>query len=128
MWSGQWPGPSRGLRAGPGHQIMTIVLRAGPGHTFSGRTGSGPHNPGCGPGPGRVCTTAASLGRAWSSKKICGPGLGLNFRPVQVPKTHHNTWYHGISNDINHNHFRVFCGSIIMSWTEILYNMYSPIC
>ena len=54
---------------------MTIVLRAGPG----------PHNSVCGPGPGRVCTTAAGPGRAWASNHICGPGLGLNFRPVQGP-------------------------------------------
>ena len=66
---------------------MTIVLRAGPGLDilFVGRAGPGPHNSVCGPGPGRVCTTAAGPGRAWASNHICGPGLGLYFRPVQGP-------------------------------------------
>ena len=30
------------------------------------------------------------LGRAWASNQICGPGLGLNFRPVQGPSTHYH--------------------------------------
>ena len=66
---------------------MTIVLRAGPGLDilFAGRAGPGPHNSVYGPGPGRVCTTAAGPGRAWASNHICGPGLGLNFRSVQGP-------------------------------------------
>ena len=89
MWSGQWPGPEP---AGLGQALastMIIVLRAGPGLDilFAGRAGPGPHNSVCGPGPGRVCTTAAGLGRAWASNHICGPGLGLNFRPVQGPST-----------------------------------------
>ena len=64
---------------------MTIVLRAGPGLDilFAGRAGSGPHNSVF--GPGQVCTTTAGPGRAWASNHICGPGLGLNFRPVQGP-------------------------------------------
>ena len=33
---------------------------------------------------GRVCTTAAGPGRAYASNHICGPGLGLNFRPAQA--------------------------------------------
>ena len=83
MWSGQWPGPEP---AGLGRaSTMTIVLRAGPGHTF------------CGPGTGliiqfagraRACTTSAGPGRAWASNHICGPGLGLNFRPVQGLKSY----------------------------------------
>ena len=69
---------------------VTIVLRAGPGLDilFAGRAGPGPHNSVCGPGLGRVCTTAAGPGRAWASNHICGPGLGLNFRPVQGPSGH----------------------------------------
>ena len=75
---------------GPGRawvSNMTIVLRAGPGLDilFAGRAGPGPHNSVCGPGPGRVCTTAAGPGRAWASNHICRPGLGLNVRPVQGP-------------------------------------------
>ena len=71
---------------------MTIVLRAGPGLgiLFAGRAGPGPHNSVCRPVPGRVCTTAAGPGRAWASNHICGPGLGLNFRPVQGPSTYAN--------------------------------------
>ena len=49
---------------------------------------TGPHNSVCGPGPGRVCTTAAGPGRAWASNRICRPGLGLNFRPVQGPSAY----------------------------------------
>ena len=69
---------------------MTIVLRAEPGLDilFAGQAGPGPHNSVCGPGPGRVCTTAAGPGRAWASNHICGPGLGLNFQPVQGPSAH----------------------------------------
>ena len=67
MWSGQWPGPSRGLRAGPGHQIMTIVLRAGPGLDILFPAGLGP-------GliiqvAGRARVGSAQLLRAWA-----GPG------------------------------------------------------
>ena len=55
MWSGQWPGPGP---AGSGLKYE-IVLRAGPGHNC------------CGPGR--------------ASNHVCGPGLGLDFRPVQGP-------------------------------------------
>ena len=73
--------------SGPGHwpahigpaSNMTIVLRAGPGLDIL--------NSVCGPGLGRVCTTAAGPGRAWASHRIYGPGLGLNFRPVQGPSS-----------------------------------------
>ena len=66
---------------------MTIMLWVGPGLDilFAGRAGPGPHNSVCEPGPGQVCTTAVGPGRAWASTYICGPGLGLNFRPVQGP-------------------------------------------
>ena len=60
-------------RAGPGMGLKyhnCVAGRAGPGHTFCGL-----HNSVCGPGPGRVCTTAAGPGRAWASNHICGPGL-----------------------------------------------------
>ena len=67
-------GPGLGLK-------YEIVLRAGPGHNCCGRAGPGPHNSICGPGP--VCTTAAGPGRAWASNHVCGPGLGLDFMPVQ---------------------------------------------
>ena len=62
-----------------------IKLFCGPGLDIlvAGRAGPGPHNSICGPGPGRVFTTAAGPGRAWASNHICGPGLGLDFRPVQ---------------------------------------------
>ncbi len=88
MWSGQWPGPEPAGLGRAWASTMTIGLRAGPGLDilFAGRAGPGPHNSVCGPGPGRVCTTAAGPGRAWASNHICGPGLGLNFRPVQGPK------------------------------------------
>ena len=48
---------------------------------------------GLGPGlglkyEGQVCTTAAGPGRAWASNHVCGPGLGLDFRPVQGPTTY----------------------------------------
>ena len=78
----RWFGPGLGLK-----YDNCVAGRAGPGHTFCGpgRPGPGPHNSVCGPGPGRVCTTAAGPGRAWASNHICGPGLGLNFRPVQGP-------------------------------------------
>ena len=66
---------------------MKIVLRAGRDILFAGRAGPGPHNSVYGPGPGRVNTTAAGPGRAWASIHICGPGLGLSFRPVQGPST-----------------------------------------
>ena len=87
MWPGRIRrvnGPARGL--GPGLKYET-VLWAGPGLDIlvAGRAGPGPHNSICGPGPGRVCTTAAGPGRAWASNHICGPGLGLDFRPVQGP-------------------------------------------
>ena len=87
MWSGQWPGPEPAGLGRAWASTMTIVLRAGPGLDilFAGRAGPGPHNSVCGPGPGRVCTTAAGPGRAWASNHICGLGLGLNFRPVQGP-------------------------------------------
>ena len=90
MWSGQWPGPEPAGSGRAWASNMTIVLRAGPGLDilFAGRVGPGPHNSVCGPGPGRVCTTAAGPGRAWASNHICGPGLGLNFRPVQDPSMH----------------------------------------
>ena len=78
--------PARGPRAwaGPGPHILNC-FRAGPGLDIlvAGRAGPGPHNSICGPGPGRVFTTAAGPGRAWASNHICGPGLGLDFRPVQ---------------------------------------------
>ena len=74
---------TRGFGPGLGLKYDNCVAgRAGPGHTFCG---PGPHNSVCGQGPGRVCTTAAGPGRAWASNHICGPGLGLNFRPVQGP-------------------------------------------
>ncbi len=81
MWSGQWPGPEpAGLGLNYDNCVAgrawTYFLRAGPGLgliiQFAGRA--------------RVCTTAAGPGRA--SNHICGPGLGLNFRPVQGPTTH----------------------------------------
>ena len=80
--------PARGprARAGPGPHILNCFAgRAGPEHTCCGpgRAGPGPHNSICGPDPGRVFTTAAGPGRAWASNHICGPGLGLDFRPVQ---------------------------------------------
>ena len=92
MWSGQWPGPEP-AGSGSGRawaSNMTIVLRAGPGRAWKYflRAGPGPHNSVCGPGPGQVCTTAAGPGRAWASNHICGPGLGLNFRPVQGPSVY----------------------------------------
>ena len=67
------------------------MLRAGPGLDIlvAGRAGPGPHNSICGPGPGRVFTTAAGPGRAWASNHICGPGLGLDFRPVQDTIPHY---------------------------------------
>ena len=51
-----------------------------------------PYNSTCGPGPGWVCTTAASPGRAWASNHISRPSLGLNFRPVQGPSLHTNVF------------------------------------
>ena len=60
---------------------MTIVLRAEPGMDilFAVRVGPGPHNSICGPGSGRVCTTAAGpdAARTWSGLKSylqAGPG------------------------------------------------------
>ena len=84
MWSGQWPGPEP---AGLGLNYDNCV--AGRAWTYFLRAGPGPHNSVCGPGPGRVCTTAAGPGRAWASNHICG--LGLNFRPVQGPTDSHST-------------------------------------
>ena len=77
---------TRGLGPGLGLKYE-IVLRAGPGldTIVAGRAGPGPHDSICGPGPGQVCTTAADPGRAWASNHVCGPGLGLDFRPVQGP-------------------------------------------
>ena len=87
-----WPGPAGSALAWASHDL--IVLRAGPGLDilFAGR--AGPHNSICGPGPGRVSTTAAVPGRAWASNHICGPGLGLDFRPVQDTNTHTETLAH----------------------------------
>ena len=70
------PGPGLGLTYGFAGRAWTYLLRAGPG----------PHNSIC--GPGRVFTTAAGPGRAWASNHICGPGLGLHFRPVQDTSAH----------------------------------------
>ena len=77
---------ARGLGPGLGLKYE-IVLRAGPGLDIivAGRAGPGPHNSIC--GPGQVCTTAAGPGRAWASNHVCGPGLGLDFRPVQGPSS-----------------------------------------
>ena len=66
---------ARGLGPGLGLKYE-IVLRAGPGHNC------------CGPGPiiqfaGRARARSAQLLRA--SNHVCGPGLGLDFRPVQGP-------------------------------------------
>ena len=64
---------ARGLGPGLGLKYE-IVLRAGPGQDIiivAGLAGSGPHKSICGPGPGRVCTTAAGPGRARA-----GPGPG----------------------------------------------------
>ncbi len=83
MWSSQWsgPGPAGSGRAWASN--MTIVLRAGPGpgliFQFAGLA--------------RACTTAAGPGRAWASNHICGPGLGLDFRPVQGPNAHSHYTY-----------------------------------
>ena len=76
-------GPSLGLK-------YEIVLRAGPGLDIivAGRAGPGPQNSICGPGPGQVCTTPAGPGRAWASNHVCGPRLGLDFRPVQGPNVY----------------------------------------
>ena len=73
-------GPGLGLK-------YEMVLRAGPGLDIivAGRAGPGPHNSICGPGPGQVSTIAAVPGRAWALNHVCGPGLGLEFRPVQGP-------------------------------------------
>ena len=78
-------GPSLGLGL-----KYEIVLRAGPGLDIiaAGRAGPRPHSSICGPDPGQVCTTAAGPGRAWASNHVCGPGLGLDFRPVQGPTPH----------------------------------------
>ena len=87
---GRANGPARSPRAwaGPGPQLWQLCCRPGRAWTYFLRAGPGPHNSVCGPGPGRVCTTAAGPGRAWASNLICGPGLGLNFRPVQGPSAH----------------------------------------
>ena len=75
------PEPAGSSRAGPGHQIWNC---------FAGWAGAGPHNSICGPGPGRVCTSAAGPGRACASNHICEKGMGLDFRPMQGP----NMWRH----------------------------------
>ena len=67
---------ARGLGPGLGLKYDNCVV--GRAWTYFLRAGPGPHNSVCGPGPGQVCTTA-------TSNHICGPGLGLNFRPVQGP-------------------------------------------
>ena len=73
-------------RLGPGMGLTyEIVLRAGPGHNC------------CGPGPGRVCTTAAGPGWAWASNHICGPGLGLDFKHVQGPSVPHYTLHGNVT-------------------------------
>ena len=69
---------ARGLGPGLGLKCE-IGLRAGLDILVAGLAGPGPHNSICGPGPGRVCTTAAGPGRALVSNHICGPGLGLDF-------------------------------------------------
>ena len=76
---------ARGLGPGLGLKYDNCFAgRAGTGHTFfCGR--DGPHNSICGPGPGRVCTTAAGPGRAWPGLKSY---LSLNIRPVQGPNVH----------------------------------------
>ena len=53
-----------------------MKLFCGPGLDIivAGRAGPGPHNSICGPGPGQVCTTAASPGRAGASNHVAGPG------------------------------------------------------
>ena len=91
MWSGQWPGPEPTGSSRAWASNVTIVLRAGPRRPglhilFAGRAGPGPHNL----GPARAGSAhllrargRAGLGRA--SNYICGPGLGLHFRPVQGP-------------------------------------------
>ena len=83
---------ARGLGPGLG-LIYEIVLLAGPDLDIlvAGRAGPRSHNLIC--GPGRVCTTVAGPGRAWASNHICGPGLGLDFRPVQGPNVW-STYYH----------------------------------
>ena len=97
MWSGQWPTRGPRARSGPGPQfnIKLFCGPAGPGHNCCGpgRAGPGPHNSMC--GPGRVCTTAAGPSRAWASNHICGPGLGLDVRPVQGPSTYYTERYSG---------------------------------
>ena len=83
MWSANGPAWGPWARAGPGPQILncfagrawTSLLRAGPGPGLIIQFA----------GLGRVCTTAAGPGRAWASNHVCGPGLGLDFRPVQGP-------------------------------------------
>ncbi len=66
---------------------IAFVLRAGPGLDilFAGRAG---------PGliiqfAGRARARSAQLLRARASNHICGPGLGLHFRPVQGPSAGH---------------------------------------
>ena len=75
---------ARGLGPGLGLKYE-IVLRAGPAWTYFLRARPGPgliiH---FAAGPGPVCRTAAGPGRAWASNHICGPGLGLDFRPVRA--------------------------------------------
>ena len=68
-------GPARSPWTGP---CFNDILRAG--HA----AGPGPQNSMCGPGPGRVCTTAAGPGRAWASIHICGSAY-LIPRPLKFP-------------------------------------------
>ena len=99
LWYNYVVGPmarpgTRGLGPGLGLKYDKCVAgRVGPGHTF------------CGPGPGLIiqfagraragsaCTTAACPGRSWALNHICGPGLSLNFMPVQGPSLRHNRNY-----------------------------------
>ena len=92
MWYNYLVGPMArpgARRLGPGLGLKYSNCVAGRAWTYFLRTGPGPHNSVCGPGPGRVCTTVAGPGRAWASNHICGPGLGQNVRPVQGPSPHH---------------------------------------
>ena len=64
----------------------------------------------CGPGlitqfagRARVCTTAAGGCRAWDSNHICGPGLGLNFRPTQGPSGHDQWQCAAVTPQVNLN-------------------------
>ena len=83
---------ARGLGPGLGLKYDNCVTgRAGPGNTF------------CWSGPGLIIQfagrararsaqlSAAGPGRTWASNHICGPGLGLHFRPVQGPTQYYST-------------------------------------